>query len=197
VTDGGATPAGPQVWVLRHGATEWADQGRHTGRTDIPLDAEGEAQARDLGRLLDGQRFDQVLVSPLLRAQETCRLAGFGDQAEVCHDLLEWDYGDYEGRTTDQIRQEVPGWTIWTGGCPGGETIEAVATRADRVIDRARGRSSGDVALFAHGHILRVLTARWCGLDPIEGRCFALDTATLSTLGWEHEYPTVHRWNSH
>ncbi len=197
MTDGVPTPAGPQVWVLRHGATEWATQGRHTGRTDIPLDAEGEAQARDLGRLLDGQRFDQVLVSPLVRARETCRLAGFADQAEVCHDLLEWDYGDYEGLTSDQIRQQVPGWTIWTGGCPGGETIEAVATRADRVIERVRGRSSGDVALFAHGHILRVLTARWCALDPVEGRCFALDTATRSTLGWEHEYPTVLRWNSH
>jgi broad specificity phosphatase PhoE len=192
----GPTPAGPDLWVLRHGATEWATQGRHTGRSDIPLDADGRAQAIELGRLLDGQAFDEVLVSPLSRAQETCWLAGYGDGAETCDDLLEWDYGDYEGLTSEQIRQRVPGWTIWTGTCPGGETIEAVAARADRVVARVRGRSSGQVALFAHGHILRVLTARWCGLDAVEGRRFALDTATRSTLGWEHEYATVLRWNS-
>jgi probable phosphoglycerate mutase len=182
--------------VLRHGATEWAVQGRHTGRTDIPLSRLGESQARDLGRQLEGQAFEQVLDSPMSRAQETCRLAGYGDQAETCDDLVEWDYGDYEGLTTDQIRRQVPGWTIWTGGCPGGEAIESVAARADRVIARVRAHAGGDVALFAHGHVLRVLTARWCGLAPIEGRCFALDTATRCTLGWEHEYPTVHRWNA-
>ncbi len=197
MTAGSPIPVGPQVWVLRHGATQWATQGRHTGRTDLPLDAEGEDEARELGRLLAGQLFDQVLVSPLLRAQQTCRLAGYGAQAEVCDDLVEWDYGDYEGLTTEEIRQQVPDWTIWTGGCPGGETIEAVANRADRVISRVREASPTTVAVFAHGHILRVLTARWCGLDPVEGRCFALDTATRSTLGWEHEYPTVLRWNSH
>ena len=196
MTDPGPTPAGSQVWVLRHGATEWARQGRHTGRTDIPLDAEGRAEAQELGRLLAGQRFDRVLVSPLSRAGETCELAGYGAQAEECGDLLEWDYGDYEGLTTQEIRAHVPGWTIWTGTCPGGESIEAVAARADRVIATIRLAGESQVALFAHGHILRMVTARWCGLAPVEGRCFALDTATRSTLGWEHEHPTVLRWNA-
>jgi broad specificity phosphatase PhoE len=206
---GGAVgPARPRVWVLRHGDTDWADAGRHTGRTDLPLNAAGRAEAEALGRLLEGQRFSRVLVSPLGRARTTCQLAGFGSQAEVCDDLLEFDYGDYEGLTTEQIRQQVPGWTIWTGACPGGETLDEVATRADRVIaevlaDSPRpATSSGDdrrepdVALFAHGHILRVLAARWCELSPVEGRRFALDTATLSTLGWEHEYRTIRRWNA-
>jgi broad specificity phosphatase PhoE len=186
----------PQVWVLRHGATDWAESGRHTGRTDLPLNQQGREQATELGRLLAGRPFARVLVSPLGRARDTCALAGYGDQAEACDDLLEWDYGDYEGLTTDQIRHQVPGWTIWNGGCPGGETIDQVATRADRVIATARDAVDGPVALFAHGHILRVLTARWCGLDPVEGSCFALDTATISVLGWEHEYPTLRRWNS-
>jgi len=190
---------GPDVWVLRHGATPWAAAGRHTGRTDVALDAQGRAEAEALGRLLDGRRFDQVLVSPLSRARTTCELAGYASQAEVCDDLLEWDYGDYEGLTTEEIRGQVPGWTIWTGGCPGGETIDQVSARADRVIARLLGHApvDGAVALFAHGHILRVLTARWCRLSPEDGRCFSLDTATLSILGWEHEYPTVRRWNSH
>jgi broad specificity phosphatase PhoE len=199
----------PEVWVLRHGATDWAEAGRHTGRTDLPLNAEGRAQAESLGRLLEGQRFDRVLVSPLGRARQTCELAGYGDQAQVCDDLLEFDYGDYEGLTTDRIRRQVPGWTIWTGRCPGGETLDQVAGRADAVIADVLARASADgssgadgsggsarVALFAHGHILRILTARWCRLDPADGSCFALDTATLSTLGWEHEYPTIHRWNA-
>ncbi len=196
MSDGGPAPAGPRVWVLRHGATDWSVRGRHTGRTDIPLNLEGEQQARELGGLLAGQRVDRVLVSPLARARETCRLAGYADGAEVCADLVEWDYGDYEGLTTEQIRLRAPGWTIWTGTCPGGEPMAAVAARANRVIERVRDGSAGQVALFAHGHILRVLTARWCGLAPAEGRCFSLDTATRSTLGWEHEYPTVLRWNS-
>ncbi len=193
----------PEVWVLRHGSTDWAESGRHTGRTDLPLNAEGRAQAETLGRLLDGQPFDRVLVSPLGRARQTCELAGYGSQAQVCDDLLEWDYGDYEGRTTDQIRQDVPGWTIWTGGCPGGETIDQVAARADRVVTDIRARSVGarhsgepaSVALFAHGHILRILTACWLDLAPPAGAAFALDTATVSKLGWEHEYPTIRCWN--
>jgi broad specificity phosphatase PhoE len=184
-----------RVFVLRHGATEWSVTGRHTGRTDLPLSPEGEDEARQLGALLGGRPFAAVLVSPLARAQETCRLAGYAGVAETTDDLLEWDYGDYEGLTIAQSRETVPGWTVWTGGCPGGETIAEVAARADRVIARARA-VDGDVALFAHGHILRVLTARWCDLDPTQGRCFALDTAKLSTLGWEHEYPTIHTWNA-
>jgi len=195
--DPATSSPGPVVWVLRHGATEWAESGRHTGRTDLPLDDRGRAEAEALGRVLDQQPFDRVLVSPLRRARTTCELAGYGNQAEICDDLVEWDYGDYEGLTTEQIRERVPGWTIWTGGCPGGETIDQVAARADRVIAAmgapAQPRS---VALFAHGHILRILTARWLDLAPATGSAFALDTATVSMLGWEHEYPTILRWNS-
>jgi broad specificity phosphatase PhoE len=184
----------PQAWVLRHGETEWSRNGRHTGRTDIPLTPDGREQALGVGRLLDDRSFAHVLVSPLGRAVDTCRLAGYGDQAEVDDDLLEWDYGDHEGIATPQIRETTPGWTIWTGTCPGGETLGEVAARADRVIARVLA-APGDVALFAHGHILRVLTARWCELDPIEGRRFPLDTGTVGVLGWEHEYPAVRRWN--
>jgi broad specificity phosphatase PhoE len=189
------TPA-PQAWPLRHGATEWSAAGRHTGRTDLPLSAEGEAQARRLGQVLAGRRFAAVLVSPLVRARRTCELAGYSEQAETVADLAEFDYGAYEGLTTDRIRAEVPGWTIWTSPCPGGESLDQVAVRADRVVERIRTFPTGDVALFAHGHVLRVLTARWCGLGPAEGRCFSLDTASLSVLGWEHEYPTLRRWNA-
>jgi probable phosphoglycerate mutase len=190
VTTGGR----PDVYVVRHGATEWSVDGRHTGRTDLPLLPEGEDQARATGRLLAGHRFALVLTSPLRRARRTCELAGLGDDAVVDEDLREWDYGEYEGVTTAEIREQHPGWTVWSGPCPGGETIEQVAARADRVIERAR-TADGDVALFAHGHILRVLTARWCQLHPVEGRRFVLETGTLSQLGWEHEYPGVLRWN--
>jgi probable phosphoglycerate mutase len=180
---------------MRHGATEWSEAGRHTGRTDLPLTPEGEDQARALGERLAGQRFDLVLVSPLRRARRTCELAGYGAVAEIDPDLLEFDYGDYEGLTSAQIRELVPGWTIWSGSCPDGETRAQVAERADRVIQRVRAHDAGDVALFAHGHVLRILTARWCGLDAAEGRCFSLDPATRSVLGWEHDYPTVRAWN--
>jgi broad specificity phosphatase PhoE len=183
-----------QVWVLRHGATEWSQNGRHTGRTDLPLLAEGRRQAEAVGQLLGGRRFALVLVSPLLRARETCRLAGYGEQVEVDDDLCEWDYGEYEGVTTATIREIVPGWTVWTHACPGGETLRQVAGRVDRVIARTLA-ADGDVAIFAHGHVLRVLTARWCELDPVEGRRFPLDTGTVNILGWEHEYPAVLRWN--
>ena len=182
------------IWVLRHGATEWSENGRHTGRTDLPLAEMGRRQAEAVGRVLDGRRFALVLVSPLARARETCRLAGYGDQAQIDDDLREWDYGDYEGITTEQIRIAEPGWTIWTGSCPGGETAAEVAARADRVLARARA-ADGEVALFAHGHVLRVIAARWCELEPIEGRRFPLDTGTTNVLGWEHEYPAVRRWN--
>ncbi|HEY5153613.1 MAG TPA: histidine phosphatase family protein [Acidimicrobiales bacterium] len=182
------------LWVLRHGATEWSQNGRHTGRTDVALTDRGRRQAEGLARVLDGRPFARVLVSPLTRARETCALAGYGDQAEVDEDLREWDYGDYEGITTEEIRRSQPGWTVWSAPCPGGETITQVAARADRVIARARA-AGGDVALFAHGHILRMVTARWCRLEPVEGRCFPLDTGTVNILGWEHESPAILRWN--
>jgi probable phosphoglycerate mutase len=183
-----------EAYLVRHGETEWSRSGRHTGRTDIPLTERGREQARAAGRLLDGREIARVLVSPLERARETARLAGFGGTAEVCEDLREFDYGDYEGRTTADIRREAPGWLIWTGPAPGGETLERVATRADRVIERIDS-APGSLVLFAHGHLLRILMARWCGLAPIEGRRFALETATLTVLGWEHEYRTIRLLN--
>ena len=185
----------PLLYVVRHGATEWSRSGQHTGRTDLPLLAEGEEQARATGSLLSGIDFSLVLCSPLQRAQRTCELAGLLDRAVIDTDLQEWDYGDYEGVTTPTIRESVPGWTVWSGTCPNGETIEQVSTRADRVIERVR-KESGNVIVFAHGHFLRVLTARWCELDPVEGQRFILDPATLSILGWERESPAVRQWNS-
>lgn len=185
----------PDVYPIRHGATEWSRNGRHTGVTDLPLLPEGEEEARATGELLAGHRFALVLTSPLQRARRTCELAGLGDRAEVEPDLREFDYGAYEGITTATIRETVPGWTVWTHPCPGGETLEEAAERVDRVIERARA-ADGDVALFAHGHILRILIARWCELPPQEGRRFVLHTATLSQLGWEHEYPGVIRFNA-
>ena len=185
----------PHLFVIRHGATEWSRNGRHTGITDLPLLPEGEEQARATAQLVAGQEFALVLTSPLQRARHTCELVGLGDQAEVDDDLREFDYGTYEGVTTATIRETVPGWTVWTHPCPGGETLEQAAVRVDRVIDRARA-ANGDVAVFAHGHILRILTARWCELDPIEGRRFVLHTATLSELGWERDDPAVILWNS-
>lgn len=186
----------PEVYVLRHGATEWSENGRHTSRTDLPLTDKGIEQASTLKDLLAGKTFDLVLTSPLQRARETCRLAGYLDQAQVDDDLLEWDYGDFEGLTTPQIREQHPGWTVWSGPMPGGETIEQVAARTDRVIARCLD-ARGDVALFAHGHVLRILTARWCELDPREGMRFPLATGTLCVLGWEHEYRGVRLWNQH
>ena len=185
----------PLLYVVRHGATEWSRSGQHTGRTDLPLLAEGEEQARATGSLLSGIDFSLVLCSPLQRAQRTCELAGLLDRAVIDTDLQEWDYGDYEGVTTPTIRESVPGWTVWSGTCPNGETIEQVSTRADRVIEQVR-KESGNVIVFAHGHFLRVLTARWCELDPLEGQRFILDPATLSILGWERETPAVRQWNS-
>ncbi len=185
----------PDVWLVRHGETEWARLGRHTGRTDVPLTDVGRTQARSVAAKLVGVPFGLVLSSPLSRALETARLAGFGAIVETDPDLAEWDYGAFEGRKTPDIRHEMPGWTIWGVGPVGGESIADVAARADRVIARARSSAPGDVLLFAHGHLLRVLAARWLGLPPTEGRLFALSTATVSVLGWERGAPVVERWN--
>jgi len=183
-----------QIWLFRHGETDWSKTGQHTGRTDLRLNRAGEARARAIGRRLAGRPFALVLSSPLIRAVETCRLAGYEDGAVLADDLMEWDYGDYEGRRTVDIQKERPGWMIWRNGVLGGETVEAVGERADRVIARALG-AGGDVALFSHGHMLRVLTARWLGLPPADGEFFTLGTATVSVLGFEHDYRVIVRWN--
>jgi probable phosphoglycerate mutase len=190
-----AGPGRPlQVWLVRHGETEWARDLRHTGRTDIPLTDVGRAEALEVGRRLAGIAFDLVLASPLARALDTARLAGFGDRVRVDADLVEWDYGRYEGLTTPEIRRSHPGWTIWNDGANGGESPEQVGARADRVIGRI-GSVEGRALIFAHGHLLRVLAARWLGLPPSEGRHLALYVATLSLLGWEHETRVIERWN--
>jgi broad specificity phosphatase PhoE len=184
------------AWLVRHGETEWAKLGRHTGRTDVALTADGRRQAKALGRRLAGHRFGLVLTSPLRRAADTAQIAGFGAAAVEDPDLMEWDYGSLEGRLTADIRAEMPGWTIWRGPWPNGETIDEVAARADRVIARLRAFDHpGDALVFAHGHLLRVLGARWIGLPPASGGLFELGTATLSMLGWEREAPTIERWN--
>ena len=182
------------LWLIRHGETEWSRSGQHTGRTDLPLTVQGERQAALLGRRLTGRKFALVLTSPLGRARETCRLAGYGAAARDEPDLREWDYGAYEGRTTAQIREEVPGWIIWKNGVSGGETADQVGGRCDRVIARAAA-VDGDVALFAHGHVLRILAARWLGLPAVGGSHLALDTASLSVLGHEHEARVIRNWN--
>jgi len=183
-----------ELWLIRHGETEWSAANRHTGRTDIALTPAGERQAAALRQSLGGRRFGLVLCSPLRRASETCRLAGYGQGAEVTDDLLEWDYGIYEGRTTQEIRLEQPGWSIWTTSVPKGESIEQVGHRAQRVIRRAL-TVGGDVALFAHAHILRILAACWLGLAPDAGRLFVLRTTSISVLGFERETPVITRWN--
>lgn len=183
-----------QIWLFRHGETDWSKTGQHTGRTDLRLNRAGEARARAIGRRLAGRPFALVLSSPLIRAVETCRLAGYEEGAVLADDLMEWDYGDYEGRRTVDIQKERPGWVIWRNGVLGGETVEAVGERADRVIARALS-AGGDVALFSHGHMLRVLTARWLGLPAAGGEFFTLGTATVSVLGFEHDYRVIVRWN--
>jgi broad specificity phosphatase PhoE len=183
-----------EIWLIRHGETEWSLSGAHTGRTDIPLTAAGERQAEEIGRYLAERPFALVLTSPLQRAHETCRLAGYSGVAQMDPDLREWDYGAYEGRTSAQIQKNVPGWTIWTSPVPQGETIEQVAARARRVIERA-SEAGGDVALFGHGHLLRVLTACWLGLPPDAGKLFALGTASIGVLGYERETRVIARWN--
>lgn len=186
--------SGHDVWLVRHGETEWARMGRHTGRTDVPLTEVGRDQARALAQRLAGHAFERVLTSPLSRAAETTAIAGFGTVAVSDPDLREWDYGDFEGRLTEEIRVDHPGWSIWRGPWPGGETIDDVVARADRVLARIRG-VDGDILVVAHGHLLRVLAARWLGLPPTSGESFALGTATISLLGWERETPVIERWN--
>ena len=183
-----------EIWLIRHGETEWSRSGAHTGRTDLPLTAAGRDNAAAIGRWLKGRAFALVLTSPMERARDTCRLAGYGDGAQVDPNLCEWDYGDYEGRTTPDIQKERPGWSLWRDGVPDGETIKQVAARAEAVLARAVA-ADGDTALFAHGHILRILTARWLQLDPRCGSLFALSTASVSTLGYERETRVISCWN--
>jgi probable phosphoglycerate mutase len=183
-----------ELWLIRHGETEWSLSGAHTGRTDIPLTAAGRDNAAAIGRYLGGRQFALVLVSPLQRAFDTCRLAGYARDAAIDPNLREWDYGDYEGLTTPQILARNPGWSLWTDGAPQGESPAQVASRADDAIARALA-ADGDVALFAHGHILRVLAARWLGLPPADGRLFAFGTGCLGTLGFERETRVITRWN--
>lgn len=182
------------IWVVRHGATQWSVDGRHTGRTDIPLLPEGRARAATLASALSGHAFSLVLTSPLSRARDTAALAGFPN-AEPDPDLLEWDYGDEEGLTSAHIRERDPGWSVWRGPIANGEGIDDVATRVRRVLDRADA-ARGDVLLFAHGHVLRVLTAVRLGLAPTAGAHFVLDSATVSVIGHEHEWPALLRWNA-
>ena len=186
--------ARPELWLIRHGETEWSRLGRHTGRTDVPLTEAGRGQARAVARKLRGHTFALVLSSPLSRALDTASLAGFGDRVETSDDLLEWDYGADEGRTTAEIRKSRPAWTVWRDGPAGGESAEQVAARVDRVIERVRS-GSGDGLVFAHGHVLRILAARWLGEPATEGRLYALSTATVSVLGWERETAVMERWN--
>jgi broad specificity phosphatase PhoE len=183
-----------ELWLVRHGETTWSLSGQHTGRTDIPLTARGRQQAELLGRRLMQKQFALVLTSPLQRARETCELSGQGQRAISDVDLLEWNYGDYEGKTSAEIRKEVPGWTIWNSGVRGGESADEVGERVDRVIARALA-AQGDVALYAHGHVLRILAARWLGLAATGGRYLGLDTASLSKLGYERETQVIRCWN--
>ena len=183
-----------RIWLVRHGETKWSLTGRHTGRTDIGLTPTGQEQAARLGEALSGRQFARVLASPLERAWETCRLAGYGDRAEPDANLREWDYGAYEGVTTASILEQNPGWDRWRNGVPAGETITQVAARASDVIDRAM-HADGDVLLFSHGHLLRILAAVWLGLSAAHGRLLALSTATISTLGFEHDRRVIIRWN--
>ena len=198
-------PHTPQTVVLvRHGATEWSRSGQHTGRTDLPLLGEGETEARDLHKklsaFLGGRRPGVVLSSPLRRAVDTCRLAGFGEEAQLDEDLMEWDYGLYEGRTTSEIRLERSGWELFRDGCPGGEVASEVARRATRVIARLRANHTlshpeRPALLFSHGHLLRVLAAVWVGVEPEVGRALPFETGAISVLGWSHEDPAILRWN--
>jgi probable phosphoglycerate mutase len=190
MTDEGAPD---EVWLVRHGETEWSRDGRHTSTTDLPLTDEGRRVAETLRDSLAGEAFASVLTSPRERARETARLAGHAD-AEVDDDLAEWCYGDLEGETSEEIRRRYPGWTIWQGPVPGGETAEDVSERLDRVVARCRA-VDGRVLVFGHGHSLRALAARWLGLPVTDGRHLRLDTATVSVLGWERESAVVQRWN--
>ena len=186
-----------QLWLLRHGATEWALNGRHTGSTDLPLLPEGEAEARALGPVLSQQQFAAVFSSPLQRAQRTGARAGRGARVQICNDIIEWNYGDYEGITTATIRETVSDWTVWSHGCPNGEDAPQVEARCTTAISTALAvPGEGDVALFAHGHILRALAGTWLGLGATGGQLLKLGTASVSILGWERGTPTIQRWNA-
>jgi broad specificity phosphatase PhoE len=182
-----------EVVLVRHGETEWSRELKHTGRTDVPLTEAGERQARGVGEALRGREFALVLSSPLRRALDTARLAGF--EPQLRDELAEWDYGDYEGLRTAEIREQVPDWTVWRYGALGGESVADVGARVDRVIDEL-GRVDGEALVFAHGHLLRVLAARWLALGTADGRLFALDSGTLSTLGYEREQRAIRSWNA-
>jgi broad specificity phosphatase PhoE len=186
----------PTIYLARHGETEWSLSGQHTGLTDIPLTARGERNARQLGQRLTGLKFAHVFTSPLKRASRTCELAGFGKQAVIDPDLVEWNYGDYEGRTSREIHRERPDWEVFHDGGPNGESVAQVGTRADRVIARLRALNS-DALVFSSGHFLRVLGARWCGLDASAGKSLYLSTAALSAVGYEHGLasPVIRLWN--
>lgn len=194
-----------ELWLVRHGETEWSASGRHTSRTDLPLTEQGRERAKKLGAYLAGTTFAAVLRSPMLRAKQTCEIAGFANRAVIDDDLREWDYGIFEGRTTADIQTEIPGWSVWNNPITGGETLDQVGARADAVIahalaaagaaNPAPGGAGGKVALFAHAHILRILAARWIGLGPRGGALFSLGTGSVSVLGWERETRVVERWN--
>jgi broad specificity phosphatase PhoE len=183
-----------QLWLMRHGETEWSLSGAHTSRTDIPLTARGKERAEKIRDYLAHRKFSLVLTSPLQRARETCRIAGYGEVAQIDDNLREWDYGIYEGRTTADIRKEQPDWSIWDSPPPEGEPVEHVAARTQLVIDRA-AKACGQVALFAHAHVLRILTATWLGQPPRDGRLFALGTGSVSSLGYERETRVISTWN--
>ena len=190
---------GIELWLVRHGETEWSLSGAHTSRTDIPLTDHGRKRAEELRDFLKGTEFAKVLVSPMQRARETCEIAGFGKQAEVEPGLMEWDYGESEGKTTHEMREKYgrPDWSVWTDEIVGGETVEHVGERADAVIAKAMDgvQDGGKVALFAHAHILRITAARWIGLEARAGSLFGLGTGSVSVLGWERETRVVSRWN--
>lgn len=189
----------PSVYLARHGETAWTLSGQHTGRTDIPLTANGQQDAARLGHRLMGAEFVNVLTSPLQRAKRTCELSGFGANAEIDPDLMEWSYGDYEGKKGAEIRKDRPGWFLFRDGCPNGESVEQIGARADRVLARLRA-ATGNVLLFAHGHILRVLTARWLGLPPAAGQYFYLSPAAICILSYEHNNPAepvIRLWNEY
>lgn len=186
----------PRIYLARHGQTEWSLSGQHTGRTDLPLTAQGEANARMLGSRLQGISFAQIFTSPLKRARRTCELAGFDGKFELDSNLVEWNYGDYEGLTTTQVHEIRPGWNLFHDGCAGGESVEAICSRADRIVARWR-QLDGDILAFSSGHILRVIAARWLNLPASAGALFMLDTAAICILGYEHDRtePAIRLWN--
>lgn len=186
----------PTIYLARHGETAWSLTGQHTGLTDLPLTKHGERNACQLGKRLAGLGFARVFTSPLQRARQTCKTAGFGDAAAVDPDLVEWNYGDYEGLRTEEIHARHPGWQLFCDGCPGGESPGQVGARADRILSRVRS-IKGDVLIFSSGHFLRMIATRWLGLEPADGRFFALNTASLSLLGYEHNFsqPAIRLWN--